>query len=101
MKKHQTHRLTAALSAAAMAVSVLSTLPMPTVNAATLSGKDAKGIVSQMKIGEDPEQAEQAQYIADPPSVYHASGPEGPATADSPDVPGRAAAVTFPVTPAG
>ena len=51
MKKHQTHRLTAALSAAAMAVSVLSTLPMPTVNAATLSGKDAKGIVSQMKIG--------------------------------------------------
>ncbi len=51
MKKHHTHRLTAALSAAAMAVSVLSTLPMPTVNAATLSGKDAKGIVSQMKIG--------------------------------------------------
>ncbi len=57
--------------------------------------------VSQMKIGEDPEQTEQAQYIADPPSVYHASGPEGPAAADSPDVPGRAAAVTFPVTPAG
>ncbi len=51
MKKHNIGRLTSALSAAAMAVTAFGYLPPTPVSAASLSGKDAKGIVSEMKIG--------------------------------------------------
>ncbi len=52
MKPINTTRLVSAMSAAALAVTAFGYLPRPTTaNAAALTGKDAKGIVSEMTIG--------------------------------------------------
>ena len=51
MKKQVTGRLVSALSASALAVSGMSVLPTAEVSAASLSGLDAKSIVSKMIIG--------------------------------------------------
>ncbi|ADU21423.1 cellulase family glycosylhydrolase [Ruminococcus albus] len=51
MKKTIQGRVLSVLSAAAMAASVAAALPNTGIKASALSGLDAKGIVSQMKIG--------------------------------------------------
>ena len=51
MKKTIQGRVVSALSAAAIAVSGAAALPTASITASALSGLDAKGIVSQMKIG--------------------------------------------------
>ena len=51
MKKKITGRLTSAVSAAALAVTAFGAMPAAPVRAAALTGQDAKGITSQMKVG--------------------------------------------------
>jgi aryl-phospho-beta-D-glucosidase BglC (GH1 family) len=51
MKNQMIGRLVSALSASALAVSGMGSLPLADVHAASLTGQDAKGIVSKMTIG--------------------------------------------------
>ncbi|MBQ9541283.1 glycoside hydrolase family 5 protein [Ruminococcus sp.] len=51
MKKTIQGRVLSALSAAAIAVTGMSSLPTAVIEASALSGQNAKGIVSQMRIG--------------------------------------------------